>query len=206
MVRKRGPAIGLAGVFVTGASFLVVLAVVSDAGMVTVNGESLFLPDLLDGMFDEVTDRVPLHPGESAEFSYSVSDGGAPLMWGVQTDDYEEGDRLSVGVSDARGRDAGEFRMSGPAAFNALPDPGPGTLGFVVLNEGDRRVAVSMVFLEDPENSRLFNDPDSPLNSLLLPLAAAGAALIAGIAVIAAGAVVSVYDWRKKGRRPSWRG
>ena len=54
-----------------------------------------------------------------------------------------------------------------------------------------------MMFAEDPDNSEVLSDPNSPLMSTLIPLAISGIILIIGVIVIIAGAVLTLVDWRK---------
>ena len=71
------------------------------------------------------------------------------------------------------------------------------SINFLVENTGDRPINTLMIFPEDPDNSDVVSDPNSPLMSTLLPLAISGIILIIGVIVIIAGAVLTLVDWRK---------
>ncbi len=194
-MEKRGPIIGLAGVILTIASFLAVLSMIPTF-QPSVNGEFL-LPNFLDGMFSEVTDEIQIFPGNSNTFSYSSSISEIPLLWGVQVTDYQDGDRFTVTVSNIYGDDYGTFRFAGPVLFDMFVAPNTDTINFLVENTGDRPISVLMMFAEDPDNSEVLSDPNSPLMSTLIPLAISGIVMIIGIIVIIAGAILTIVDWRK---------
>lgn len=194
-MQKRGPIIGLAGVILTIASFLAVLSMVPTF-QPSVNGEFL-LPNLLDGMFSEVTDEIQIFPGSSNTFSYSSSVSEIPLLWGVQVTDYHEGDSFEVTISNIFGDDYGTFRLDGPVLFDMFVVQNTDSINFIVENTGDRPINVLMMFAEDPDNSEVLSNPDSPLMSMLIPLAISGIMMMIGIIVIIAGAILTIVDWRK---------
>ena len=194
-MQKRGPIIGLAGVIITIASFLVVLSMVPTF-QPGVNGEFL-LPNFLDGMFSQVTEEIQIFPGNSNTFSYASSTSEIPLLWGLQVVDYQDGDSFSVDVSNIYGDDFGTFELDGPVLFDMFVVPTTDAINFQVQNTGDRPIIVLMMFAEDPDNSEILSDPNSPLMSTLIPLAISGIVLIVGIIVIIAGAIITLIDWRK---------
>lgn len=194
-MQKRGPIIGLAGVILTIASFLAVLSMVPTF-QPSVNGEFL-LPNLLDGMFSEVTDEIQIFPGSSNTFSYSSSVSEIPLLWGVQVTDYHEGDSFEVTISNIFGDNYGTFRLDGPVLFDMFVVQNTDSINFIVENTGDRPINVLMMFAEDPDNSEVLSNPDSPLMSMLIPLAISGIMMMIGIIVIIAGAILTIVDWRK---------
>lgn len=194
-MQKRGPIIGLAGVIITIASFLAVLSMVPTF-QPGVNGE-LLLPNFLDGMFSQVTEEIQIFPGNSHTFSYASSTSEIPLLWGLQVVDYQDGDSFSVDVSNIYGDDFGTFELDGPVLFDMFVVPTTDSINFQVQNIGDRPIAVLMMFAEDPDNSEILSDPNSPLMSTLIPLAISGIVLIVGIIVIIAGAIITLIDWRK---------
>ena len=194
-MKKRGPIVGLAGVIITIASFLAVLSMVPGVGP-TVNGE-LFLPNLLDGIFDHVSDEVQIYPGDSDTFSYASTVSETPLLWGLQVTDFQEEDNFVVSVSNIYGDNFGTFEQSGPVLFDMFVVPTTDTISFQVQNTGNRPINVLMMFAEDPDNSEALSDLNSPLMSTLIPLAISGIILIIGIIVIIAGAILSLVDWNK---------
>lgn len=194
-MNKRGPIVGLAGVIITIASFLAVLSMIPTF-QPAVNGEFL-LPNLLDGMFSEVSDEVEIFPGNSYTFSYSSSVSEIPLLWGLQIADYQDGDSSVVTVSNIYGDNFGTFSLDGPVLFDMFVVPNTNSINFLVENTGDRPIITLMMFAEDPDNSDVLSDPNSPLLSTLIPLAIAGIILIIGVIVIIAGAILMIIDWRK---------
>ena len=194
-MQKRGPRIGFIGVVITMAAFLTILSLVPGVGP-TVNGE-LFIPNILEGMFNEVSDEIQIYPGELNTFNYASSVSEIPLLWGLQITDYQEGDTFTVSVSNIYGDTFGTFEQSGPVLFDMFVVPTSDTISFQVQNTGDRPINVMMMFVEDPDNSEALSDPDSPLMSTLIPLAISGILLIIGIVVIIAGAIITLVDWRK---------
>ena len=194
-MKKRGPTVGFIGAAITMGAFLAVLSIVPGVGP-TVNGE-LFLPNLLDGMFNEVSDEIQIYPGESNTFSYTSSVSEIPLLWGLQITDYQEGDTFVVTVSNIYGDTFGTFEQSGPVLFDMFVVPNSDTISFQVQNTGDRQINVMMMFVEDPDNSEALSNPNSPLMLTLIPLAISGILLIVGVVVIIAGAIITLLDWRK---------
>ena len=194
-MKKRGPIVGFIGVVITMAAFLTILSLVPGVGP-TVNGE-LFIPNILEGMFNEVSDEIQIYPGEINTFSYASSVSEIPLLWGLQITDYREGDTFTVSVSNIYGDAFGTFEQSGPVLFDMFVVPNSDTISFQVQNTGDRPINVMMMFVEDPDNSEALSDPNSPLMSTLIPLAISGILLIVGIIVIIAGAIITLVDWRK---------
>lgn len=194
-MKKRGPIVGFIGVVITMTAFLTILSLVPGVGP-TVNGE-LFIPNILEGMFNEVTDEIQIYPGELNTFSYTSSVSEIPLLWGLQITDYQEGDTFTVSVSNIYGDTFGIFEQSGPVLFDMFVVPTSDTISFQIQNTGDRPINVMMMFVEDPDNSEALSNPDSPLMSTLIPLAISGILLIVGIIVIIAGAIITIVDWRK---------
>ena len=194
-MNKRGPIVGLAGVIITIASFLAVLSMIPTF-QPSINGEFL-LPNFLDGMFSEVSDEVQIFPGNFYTFTYSSSVSEIPLLWGLQIADYQEGDSFTVTVSNIYGDDYGTFRFDGPVLFDMFVVPNTDSINFLVENTGERPINALMMFAEDPDNSEVLSDPNSPLMSTLIPLAISGIILIIGVIVIIAGAVLTLVDWRK---------
>ncbi len=201
-MNKRGLIIIGIGVLLASISFGIAFTVFPDSDP-TVNSE-LFVPSLLEGMFDQISDQSVVFPGDSYVFSYSAKNSGVPLMWGAQIVDFESGDAIQVRVSDIYGDDLGSVQTGEPVIFDVFMTENNGSYNFEITNIGDRSMAVMMMFVEDPENSDILNDPDSPLVSIVVPLAISGIVLLVGVIVIIAGAVLLVMDWKKEKNRPRY--
>ncbi|ABK78020.1 hypothetical protein CENSYa_1397 [Cenarchaeum symbiosum A] len=192
-MRKRGPVVMLAGAVVAAASLATVLYFIPDAGPIVNN--QLPVDDLLEGIFTEVSGEVLLYPGEANTFSHTPSDPGVTVMWGLQVPEHRSGDVFTVSVI-AGGEELGSHRISGPVHFSVLA-PDTGAADFHVENTGGRPAAVVMMFVDDPENSEALNNPDSPLLTVLLPLAVAGTLLMIGIISAASGGIITLVDWNR---------
>lgn len=217
-MRRRGPLVGLIGAAITAGSFLALLSVTADLDGIAVNDEMVSVRGLLDGVFTDVTDEVLVFAGDSAEFRHVPHAGGAgaadpdsPLLWAVEIADYEEGDAFSVSVSDGLGASVYGPRSSRDSVmFDTIAVPDADELVFSVRNDGDRPFLAAMMFVDDPGSVDLLGDSDSKLLAALVPIAVSGLAMLAGMTVMAAGAVITLVDWRKtRGRgRPydgDWR-
>ena len=194
-MQKRGPIIGLAGVILTIASFLVALSIFPDSAPMI--DEQMFLSNFLEGMFDQVSDQTLIFPDDYNSFSYSSFNSDVPLLWGIQITDFQEGDKFSVSISNIFGDDFGTLQQEGPILFDMFMIPKSDDYNFQVQNTGTRPITVVMMFAEDPDNSDALSDPNSPLMSTLIPLAISGIVLIIGIIVIIAGAIITLMDWKK---------
>lgn len=215
-MRRRGPIVGLIGAAITAGSFLALLSVTADLDAITVNGEMASVRSLLDGVFTDVTDEVLVFAGDTAEFRHVPYGGGIPpagdsdqpLLWAVEIADYEEGDAFTVSASDDLGAGVYGPRYSeNSVMFDTIAVPDAGELVFSVRNDGGRPFRAVMMFVDDPSSVDILGDPDSKLVAALVPLAASGLAMLAGMTVMAAGAVVTLVDWRKtRGRDGAYDG
>lgn len=176
------------------ASFAVAMSVLEQGDL---DGD-FSLPHLLEGMFDQVSDSVTLNPGETVSFSFDATSGTSQILWGLQVLDYQAGDAVAVSVTNIYGDDFGAFDSDQPAFFKTLDVQQSEVLNFNVENTGKRQMTVVMMFTKNPEEQDRLADPDSPLGKALVPLAAVGFLLIFGIIVIVAGAVVAVFDYKKR--------
>ena len=194
-LKKRGPIVGFAGVCLTGASFLAVLAIVP-GGDPTFAGE-IFSSNFLEGMFDYVSEERQIYPQDSTTFSYSGMEFDIPLLWGLQITDYQTGDSYSVKASNIFGDEFGTYEDNVPVLFDMFVMPKADVYNFEIKNLGDRPINVVMMFSEDPDNSEALSDPNSPLMRVLMPLAIAGIVLMIGIIVIIIGGIITIIDWQK---------
>jgi hypothetical protein len=118
------------------------------------------------------------------------------LLWGVQILDYQESDKISTVISDIFGDNYGIFPQTGPVIFETLEVTNSDTLNFEIQNQGSRAITIVVMLSEDPDNSEVFSDPNSPARTMVLPLAVSGILLILGIIVSLVGAVLSFIDWK----------
>ncbi len=194
-MKTRGPIIGIIGIIIIVISIVMVVTIFP-ANNPTMGGEIL-LPNLLEDMFDTVSDEVLIMPGESNSFSFTSMDSEVQLLWGLQVLEYKQGDKFSVAVSNSLGDELSKFDLSGPILFDSFEIPKTDIYSFEVRNLGPRPIAVMMMFSEDPDNSAAFSDPNSPLMTTLLPLAVSGILLIIGIIVVIFGFILFLMDWKK---------
>jgi len=108
-MKKRGPIIGISGL---------VLVIISISIMVSAfpanvtDRNNLYIPSMFEGMFDQVSDKITILPGESCYYSYGTKSSNIPLLWGVQITDYQKGDKLSISISNIYGDDYGNFKIT----------------------------------------------------------------------------------------------
>ena len=199
-MRKRGIVISGVGIVLIVTSFGVASSALQNSGPVL--DDSRFVSNMLEGMFDHVADESLIHPGTETVFSYSPQSPGVQLMWVVQIVDFAEDDAVQVSTSNSLGDDFGSVQVNEMVTFNALMTEDRETYNFKVENTGSRAVSVAMMFLEDPENYDLFGDPDSPLVTIVVPLAVSAVLMVIGIIVTAVGAIIFAVDWKKEKNRP----
>lgn len=193
-MRKRGPLILGASLAVIGITFLVLVSITSSIA----TGPGIPSISLMyEDMFDHISDEIRIDPGDSIRTSYVTRSSDVILLWGVQVMDYQPGDILSIQISNIFGDDYGTFTQSEFVLFEVLEISQSDTLNFEIQNLGDRSVYVLVMFSEDPENSA-FSDPDSPLTTILLPIAYAGIMLIVGLIVFVVGIIITLVDWKNK--------
>lgn len=194
-MKKRGLYVSGGGVAMIIISFVVATSIISESGTI---GGQFSLPDLLQGMFDEVSDEVQISPSESFSFSFDASTDTQALLWGIQILDYESGDVAQITISNIYGDEFGKFRLNQPAMFETMKIEKSDIYNFNVENTGARQIAVVMMFTKNPEESDRLVDPNSPLSKTLVPLAISGIMLFVGIAVAIIGVIILIVDYRKK--------
>lgn len=177
------------------ASFVVAMSLVSNGNF---TNSEFSLPEMMEGMFDKVTDTTQIEPGETGTFSFAADSDVKSLFWGVQIIDYQSNDSVSVLISNIYGDDFGEFDSKQPAFFENMNIEKPDNYNFNVKNTGQRPINVVMMFTKNPDTSDKFSNPNSPLAKKLVPLAISGILLMAGIIVIIIGIIILVIDYRKK--------
>jgi hypothetical protein len=194
-MRKRGIYVIAGGAAMLVVSLAVAASIITETG--SLEGE-FSLPDVLEGMFDEVTDRTQISPGQMASFSFDASTGTTMLLWGIQILDYQGGDAVEISISNIYGDNFGKFSSKQPALFETMVVEKGDIYSFNIENKGARPITVVMMFTKNPDESERFSDPNSPLSRTLVPLAVSGMLLIIGIIIIIAGVVILIIDYRKK--------
>jgi len=194
-MKKRGPIISMVGMAMILISFGIA-QLVFPTDNPTMSSE-LLVPSLLEGMFDQISEEVVIFPTTSNVFSFSTTISDVPLLWGTQITDFQNGDRLSIMVSNNIGENLGTFQQNGPITFELFMIPNNEIYNFEIQNTGDRPVSVIMMFSEDPDNSPSMTDPNSALMNTIFPLAISGIMIMLGILLVAIGIVLSIYDWKK---------
>ena len=191
---RRGPIVAIGGIVLIIVAFTIAYSVLPSMEPSIATG-SVF--STIEGMFDYVSEETQIYTGDSHSFLFTTSTSEVPLMWGLHILDYQQGDRLSISVSNIFGDKLAELETRGPFVFEMFEIPEVDTYSFVVENKGIRPVTVFMMFSEDPENSEAMLDPNSPFLKTLIPLAISGILLIIGIIVSMVGIILAVVDWRK---------
>ena len=156
--------------------------------------EELHIPTLFKGMFNRVSDEIQILPGTSGYYLYNVKSSDVSVLWGAQILDYQNDDKISVNISNIFGDQYGVFPQTSPISFETLEISASDTLNFELQNQGSRIVNVVLMFSEEPKNSDSFSNPNSPLMTMILPIAISGILFILGILVFFIGIVVSLVD------------
>jgi len=192
-MNKRGPIITTVGITTVGISLSIAMLIVPSG----VTGSKDFsVSSLFEGMFDEISNEILIMPDDTAYMSYSPLSSDVPLLWGIQIIDFQSGDRLSIKISNIFGDAYGEFVQDEPILFEVLEINQSDTLNIEIQNLGPRNIHIIAMFSEDPENSDVFSNSDSPVMNMLLPLAISGVLLILGIIISIIGVIVILVDWK----------
>ncbi|MBM3904612.1 MAG: hypothetical protein FJ357_05725 [Thaumarchaeota archaeon] len=197
-MQKRGIYVSIGGVSLVVISFAVAMSLVSSTGF---PDSEFALSDMMEGMFDDVSDRVQIEPGETGIFSFDASSGVDSVFWGIQIMDFQAGDSVSISISNIYGDDIGTFESDQPALFETMKIEQADIYSFHVKNTGARPINTMMMFTKNPETSEKFSDPNSPLVKTLVPLAVSGILMMVGIIAIIIGVIIIIIDYRKKSSR-----
>ena len=190
-MNKRGPLISFAGSFLIMISFVAsVSAVPTDVP----NSESLLISSLFEGMFDDVSQPFKIMPGNMVYTSFSTFISDVPVLWGIQIMDYQNGDKLSVTISNIFGDSYGEYIQSDSVYFETIFVEQSDTLNFEIENVGSTDVEFVIMFTEDPQNSESFTNPNSPVAEMVFPLIVSGILLIVGITTMIIGIITILFD------------
>ncbi len=193
-MKKRGPIIGIFGLILVIISLLIIVSVFPTFGIT--GRDDFYVPSMFEGMFNQISDDIQILPGESGYFSYSTKSSNVPLLWGVQIIDYQDGDKLSIFISNVYGDDYGIFSQDGPIIFEMLDITKSDTLNFEIQNHGSRIINTVVMLSEDPDNSSALSNPNLPFMNKILPLAISGILLIIGIVTLLIGVILSLVDWK----------
>ena len=190
-MKIRGLIIFIIGITLIGISLLLAASILPS----NFDGsEDLSLASLFEGVFDEISDEVQIMPGDSIYVSYGVYSQNIPILWGIQILDFQQGDKLSINISNIFGDNYGEFIQNEPILFELLDISQSDTLNFEIQNIGSRYITIVSMFSENPENSDVFSNSNSPLNEMIFPLMVSGMLLIFGIITLLLGIVILLVD------------
>jgi len=190
-MNKRGSIIAFVGFGIVFVSLIVAIsAVPSDVPQ----SDALLISSLFKEMFDDVSESFQIMPGNLVYTSYSTYISNVPLLWGIQIIDYQNGDELSITVSNLFGDSYGYYVQSDSVLFERIFVPQSDTLNFEIENIGSREIDFIIMFTEDPENSDAFSNTDSPMFDMVVPLMVSGFLLILGIIIILIGIIIIIID------------
>ncbi|MGI0086472.1 MAG: hypothetical protein ACREBI_00720 [Nitrosotalea sp.] len=193
-MKKRGPIVMIIGAALIAVAFITSYSIMERVGLSS--GTGGFFPSP-ENMFDQVSEKETIDPGNAYAFSHTTSSSQVPLMWGLYMTDYKPSDRVAINVTNIFGDKFGSFEDGEPIFIKSFMIPKVDTYSFNVENTGSSSVTVMTMFTEDPAKSKALTDPNSPFNRNIVPLAAAGFMLIVGIIAIIAGIILGVIDWKK---------
>ena len=190
-MNKRGPLVSFFGFSLILISLIVA---VSSVPSELPKSESFLISSLFEDMFDYVSEPFKIVPGNVIYTSFSTYDSDIPLLWGIQILNYQNGDELSVKISNIFGDSYGEYIQSDSVYFETVFVEQSDTLNFEIENIGFKDVEFVIMFAEDPENSESLRNPNSPTAEMIVPLIVSGILLIVGIIVIIVGIILILFD------------
>ena len=190
-MNKRGPLVSFLGFSLILISLIVA---VSSVPSELPKSESFLISSLFEDMFDHVSEPFKIVPGNVIYTSFSTYDSDIPLLWGIQILNYQNGDELSVKISNIFGDSYGEYIQSDSVYFETVFVEQSDTLNFEIENIGFEDVEFVIMFAEDPENSESLTNPNSPIAEMIVPLIVSGILLIVGIIVIIVGIILILFD------------
>ena len=190
-MNKRGPLVSFFGFSLILISLIVA---VSSVPSELPKSESFLISSLFEDMFDYVSEPFKIVPGNVIYTSFSTYDSDIPLLWGIQILNYQNGDELSVKISNIFGDSYGEYIQSDSVYFETVFVEQSDTLNFEIENIGFKDVEFVIMFAEDPENSESLRNPNSTIAEMIVPLIVSGILLIVGIIVIIVGIILILFD------------
>ena len=190
-MKTRGLVIFIIGIALIGISLSLTASVLPS----NFDGsEDLSITSLFEGVFDKISDEVQIMPGDSVYVSYGVFSQNIPVLWGIQILDFQQGDKLSINISNIFGDNYGEFIQKEPILFESLDILQSDTLNFEIQNIGSKSITIVTMFSENPKNSDVFSNSNSTLNEMIFPLMISGMLLIFGIIIFILGMVILLVD------------
>jgi hypothetical protein len=190
-MKIRGLIISIIGIALIGISLSLAASVLPS----NFDGsEDLSVASLFEGVFDKISDEVQILPGDSIYVSYGVFSQNVPVLWGIQILDFQQGDKISINISNIFGDNYGEFIQKEPILFESLDILQSDTLNFEIQNIGSRSITIVTMFSENPKNSDVFLNSNSPLNEMIFPLMISGMLLIFGIIIFILGMVILLVE------------
>ena len=190
-MNKRGSIIAFVGFGIVFVSLIVAISAVPSN---VPQSDALLISSLFKEMFDDVSEPFQIMPGNLVYTSYSTYISDVPLLWGIQIIDYQNGDELSITVSNLFGDSYGYYVQSDSVLFERIFVPQSDTLNFEIENIGSKEIDFVIMFTEDPENSDAFSNTDSPMFDMVVPLMVSGFLLILGIIIILIGIIIIIID------------
>ena len=194
-MNKRGPVVTLVGFGLIIFSLLIAISSVPSS---ISESDTFLISSLFEGMFDDVSEPFQIMPGNMIYTSYSTSLSDVPLLWGIQIIDYQYEDKLSIQISNIFGYSYGEFIQNDSILFETILVDQSDTLNFQIENTGTRTVDIVVLFSEDPKNSDVLSNPNSPVMDMVLPLIVSGFLFIIGIIITMIGVVIMIFDLKNK--------
>lgn len=194
-MKKRGPIISACGLGLLLISFLLAQSALLETNP-SMSG-SVFVPDVFEGLFEYATEETQIFASESNTFSFSTTKESVPLLWGLQITNFQDGDSVSIEITNIFGDNFGKYEQDEQIAFEMFTTPKIDIYNFVVTNNAERPLSVIMMFSEDPQNSQAMTNPDSPFMKTVIPLAVSGILVIAGILSLGIGIILSLVDWKR---------
>jgi hypothetical protein len=192
-MKKRGPI-----VLIAGAVMIILAASIASSIMpkeqLGTTGDIFPAPESL---FDSVSDKVRIEPGNAYTFTHTTNTSKVPLMWGIHIVDYKLDDSVAISISNIFGDKFGSYVEADPIFIKSFEVPKVDTYNFNIENKGKEPITIVALFTENPEKSKALTDPNSPFVKNIMPLAQAGFLLIVGIIVAIIGLVLGIMDWRK---------
>ena len=192
-INNRGLIITIVGLILIGISLVIATSVLPSE---ITDVDNFSNSSLFEEMFDEIYDEIHILPGDFVYVSYNPLNANDTLLWGIQIVDFESEDQLYVTISNIFGDDYGGFIQDGPLLFEILEINQRDTLDFKIQNQGTQDITVVVMFSEDTKNSEIFSYSDSPINTVIVPLAVSGFLLILGIIILIIGIILLFVDWK----------
>jgi hypothetical protein len=194
-MKKRGPIISSCGLGLLLISFLIAQSTLPETNYTM--SSQISVPDVFEGLFEYTTEETQIFAGESNTFSFSTTKEQTPLLWGLQITNFQDGDSVSIEITNIFGDNFGAYKQDEPIAFEMFTIPKIDTYNFIVTNNAKRPISIIMMFSEDPHNSQAMTNPDSPFMKTVIPLAVSGIMVIAGIISLGIGVILSLVDWKR---------